>query len=35
MDAKELAITAVQILDSKKADQLRLSEISHISTLGD
>ena len=35
MDAKELAITAVQILDSKKADQLRLIEISQISTLGD
>lgn len=35
MDAKELAIAAVQILDRKKADQLRLIEISQISTLGD
>ena len=35
MEAKALAITAAQILDAKKADQVRLIDISQISTLGD
>lgn len=35
MEAKALAISAAQILDAKKADQVRLIDISQISTLGD
>ena len=35
MQPKELAIAAVQILDKKKADNVRLIDISQISTLGD